>query len=152
MGPAVVLKSFFNRRFSIVVFGTTQVLIDLEPLFALLTGVGRLHGHSHTYVAAIFIALGTTTILKISFEKVKLLNPLQFNWTVGLVSGFIGTISHVALDSIMHTDITPLAPFAETNSLHGILSLRDLHLFLELSFVVGCGIYLLGLTYKKIFS
>ena len=39
-----------------------------------------------------------------------------------------GAYSHVVLDSVMHGDMQPLAPFASTNALLGVVSLRTLHL------------------------
>jgi membrane-bound metal-dependent hydrolase YbcI (DUF457 family) len=49
----------------------------------------------------------------------------------------IGAWSHVLLDSVMHADITPLAPFTQSNGLHLIVSLRTLHLFCVAAGLLG---------------
>ena len=55
----------------------------------------------------------------------------------------LGVYSHVALDSLMHADIRPFAPFSQANPLYQLVSLSTLHL--------GCvlagagGLLLLGL-------
>ena len=36
--------------------------------------------------------------------------------------------SHVFLDSMMHADMRPLTPFAESNALVGVISIDSLHL------------------------
>lgn len=48
-----------------------------------------------------------------------------------------GTLSHVALDSLMHHDIRPLAPFSEANGLLGAVSLDTLHLACVVAGVAG---------------
>jgi hypothetical protein len=44
-----------------------------------------------------------------------------------LLGAAAGTYSHVALDSIMHDDIAPLAPFSDANPLLHLVSLATLH-------------------------
>ena len=50
---------------------------------------------------------------------------------------FVGTYSHVLLDSIMHSDMQPLAPSSNTNALLGVISVGSLHLVCVLGGVVG---------------
>ena len=40
-----------------MVFGWSQIVMDLQPLFVLLTGEGELHGFSHTYLGASLLAI-----------------------------------------------------------------------------------------------
>jgi len=49
----------------------------------------------------------------------------------------VGTYSHVLLDSVMHADLRPLAPFAETSALLGIVSVGTLHLLCVFGGVLG---------------
>jgi membrane-bound metal-dependent hydrolase YbcI (DUF457 family) len=44
------------------------------------------------------------------------------------VGALIGTWSHVLLDSIMHPDVRPFAPFNDANPLLGLVSLEAFHL------------------------
>ena len=70
-----------------------------------------------------------------------MLSPLTVK--VSVLSSLIATLSHVILDSIMHYDMTPFAPFSEGNGLLNIISLQSLHLFCVITGVVGliwCGI------------
>lgn len=39
-----------------------------------------------------------------------------------IIGAFYGTLSHVALDSLMHHDIQPLLPFSRENPLKGLVS------------------------------
>jgi membrane-bound metal-dependent hydrolase YbcI (DUF457 family) len=65
------------------------------------------------------------------------LSPAQARWlgvepTIRVAAAWsgaiIGAYSHVLLDSIMHSDIHPLAPFSDGNRLLGFMSIDDLNL------------------------
>jgi hypothetical protein len=47
--------------------------------------------------------------------------------TTAWVSALVGTLSHIALDSIMHVDVEALWPFVAGNSVQGVISLGALH-------------------------
>jgi membrane-bound metal-dependent hydrolase YbcI (DUF457 family) len=58
--------------------------------------------------------------------------PNSFNWQdLGMravaIGAAAGTISHVLLDSVMHSDIRPFAPFSDSNPLLGVISVQTLH-------------------------
>src|SRR5579872_1515140 len=57
MGPGCAVKAVLGKHFSLTVFGFAQVAMDLEVLVRILRGDKILHGVSHTYVGATFIAL-----------------------------------------------------------------------------------------------
>jgi hypothetical protein len=44
MGPGLAVKAVMQRKFSLLVFGWSQVVIDLQPLLAMTTGRVELHG------------------------------------------------------------------------------------------------------------
>ena len=50
---------------------------------------------------------------------------------------FIGTYSHVLLDSLMHADMHPFVPFSDRNPLLGAVFLNTLHGFCLLAGIVG---------------
>jgi membrane-bound metal-dependent hydrolase YbcI (DUF457 family) len=50
---------------------------------------------------------------------------------------FVGTYSHVFFDSIMHSDMQPLAPLIEANSLLHVITVDALHLACMLSGLLG---------------
>lgn len=53
------------------------------------------------------------------------------------VGAFLGTYSHIVLDSVMHAGIRPFAPFSDTNPLLAVVSLRALHLFCVIAGALG---------------
>ena len=57
MGPGIIIKAILQGFFSLIIFGWAQILMDLQPLFVIITGQGNLHGFSHTYIGATLIAL-----------------------------------------------------------------------------------------------
>lgn len=54
MGPGILLKALLQGSFSLMVFGWSQIVMDLQPLIAMLTGMGKLHGFTHTYLVLCF--------------------------------------------------------------------------------------------------
>lgn len=110
-----------------------NVLIDIEPLYYMLTHQERLHRFFHTYVGASLVALATYALFlacRWFARKFWLPNPFQWqtlsHWAVA-IGAVAGTYSHIVLDSIMHTDITPFAPFSDANPLFRMVSLSTLH-------------------------
>ena len=135
--------------FSLMVFGWTQIVMDIQPLIVIITGAGHLHGFSHTYLGATLIALfsGLTgkylselglKILRIGPEQ-----PVSIGWGICLSSAFIGSFSHVLLDSIMHADLQPFYPIVLDNQFLGLISIDVLHRICLYSGLVGAALYYL---------
>jgi len=148
MGPGILIKALLQGSFSLMVFGWAQIVMDIQPLFVLVTGEGHLHGFSHTYIGAtllaILSALSGKYLSEIGLKILELsdkLNPVNIAWSVAFVSAFIGTYSHVVLDSIMHGDVEPFYPLSQANSLHGLITMGELHQFCVFSALVGAIIY-----------
>lgn len=57
------------------------------------------------------------------------------------MSAFIGSFSHVLLDSIMHTDVGPFYPLILENGLHGLVSISTVHKMCLYSGLVGALFY-----------
>ena len=47
MGPGIVVKAVMRNSFSLVVFGGSQIAIDIQPMLVMLGYKGELHGFSH---------------------------------------------------------------------------------------------------------
>ena len=148
MGPGIFIKALLQGSFSLMVFGWAQIVMDLQPLFVLITGEGHLHGFSHTYVGAtllaIFSALSGKYLSEIGLRIIgisKKSNPVNIAWWVAYTSAFIGTYSHVILDSIMHSDVAPFYPLSQENNLLGLITLGQLHMFCLYSALVGAVAY-----------
>lgn len=142
MGPGICIKAVLQGSFSLMVFGWTQIVMDIQPLIVLITGEGHLHGFSHTYIGATLLAIISALtgkhlseiglfILGVNQEKVNI------NWLVTFISAFIGSYSHVAIDSIMHSDIQPLFPITNSNYLLEIIPVSLLHKICIYSGIIG---------------
>lgn len=148
MGPGILLKAVLQGSFSLMVFGWAQIIMDLQPLFVLVTGDGDLHGFSHTYIGAtllaVFAALSGKYLSEVGLVLLGISrneDPVKIIWWVSFLSAFIGTYSHVVLDSIMHSDIEPYYPLSITNQLLGIITVNQLHQFCLYSALIGVVVY-----------
>ena len=148
MGIGILTKAALQSSFSLMVFGWSQIVMDLQPLIVMITGHGHLHGFTHTYLGAslltIISALSGKYLSELGLRIIgisKKLNPIKISWWVVFLSASFGTFSHVFLDSIMHYDMQPFYPFSAENGLLGIISISTLHKILLYSGLVGAGIY-----------
>ncbi len=148
MGPGLLIKAILQGSFSLMVFGWTQIVMDLQPLIVLITGEGHLHGFTHTYIGASLIAIVAALTGKYLSEfGLKLLcissneRVLSISWHVAIFSAFIGSFSHVLLDSIMHFDVEPFYPFSSNNLFLGLLTINQLHQLCLYSGVFGAAIF-----------
>jgi len=156
MGPGILIKGLLQGSFSLMVFGWAQIIMDVQPLIVLITGEGHLHGFSHTYIGATLLAILAALTGKYLSEFGLLIlgiskkdNPIKITWFVVYLSAFIGTFSHVVIDSIMHNDIEPFFPFFNTNGLLGLLSVSDLHKLCIYSGGIGAVVYYVVLYSRK---
>lgn len=148
IGPGILIKSLLKGSFSLMVFGWTQIVIDIQPLIVLITGKGNLHGFTHTYVGATLIAilaaLSGKYLSELGLKMLRITEndaSISITWWVVLLSAFIGSFSHVLLDSIMHADVEPFFPFTLDNQFLGIISMSMLHIFCLYSGLIGAAIY-----------
>jgi hypothetical protein len=151
MGPGLALKALAGRHFSLMVFGFSQIAIDIEPLVRIIRGDAVLHGFTHTYLGATLIALGSALVGRpVCQFLLRYWNPdpsspflnwlptaKTIPWSAAFVGAFAGTYSHVFLDSIMHSDMQPLAPASNANALLHVISVESLHVACLLSGVLG---------------
>ncbi len=152
MGPGLVIKALFRGSFSLVVFGVAQIIMDLQPLFVILTGQGHLHGFSHTCLGATLIG-GFSMVLGKYFAEWLLarlpLPPVTLSWKVVGISAFLGTYTHVLLDTIMHADLLPWYPFSSHNELLYLLSHDALNLTCLITGLLGGAVCLIYLLIQK---
>ncbi|HWN70451.1 MAG TPA: DUF4184 family protein [Haliangium sp.] len=152
LGPAVAIKAAAPRRFSFLVFGFSQVLIDLEPAYYMLQGQAFVHRFFHTYVGATVIGVAALVIGRpVCTWALRLGRALAGRAAAGTrdrsepriglgpaaLAAFVGAYSHVLLDSVMHADIRPLAPFSQANPLFRVISLDALHTFCMACAILG---------------
>lgn len=145
-GPGAVIHAVAPKQVSFLAFCSANVLIDVEPLYYMVTQQYPLHRFFHTYIGAAIITIATVCIF---FAELKLASrvrlPNLFQWQ-DLKSRSIwlgaaaGSYSHIVLDSVMHRDIVPLSPFSEANVLYQLVPLSTLHLFCVLSAIVALAV------------
>jgi len=151
MGPGMAVKAIAGERFSLTMFGLAQVAIDLEPLVGLIRGAPELHGWTHTYlgataIGALVLFLGRplcTLVVRWWNRETRrnrldwLAGPDSVGWGAAAAGAFIGTYSHVVLDSVMHLDMVPLRPFREGNALLLATDVDTLYISCLVAGVVG---------------
>lgn len=131
-GVGAALHAAAPHRVSFLAFCAANVIIDVEPLYYMLTDNPPLHRFFHTYIGATLVAVATIVLFsacKRLASRFRL--PDIFGWqSLRLpevaAGSALGTYTHIVLDSIMHLDIRPLAPFSEANALLQLLSLSAL--------------------------
>jgi len=151
IGPGLAVKAISGRHFSLMVFGFSQVAIDVEPLVRIIRGDAVLHGFTHTYLGSTLIAIVSVVIGRPICQLLLnywthdprspflrwLRGPKLISWPAAITGAFLGTYSHVFLDSIMHSDMRPLAPLSDANGLLHIISVDGLLLLCVLSGIIG---------------
>src|SRR5262249_13896474 len=151
MGPGLAIKAVAGRHFSLMVFGFSQVALDIEPLVRIIRGDAVLHGFTHTYLGATLIGLVSAVVGRLISQLFLnywtldpyspfmnwLRGPKLICWPAAVGGALVGTYSHVFLDSIMHSDMQPFVPLSEVNGLLHVTSVGGLHLLCVLCGVLG---------------
>jgi hypothetical protein len=143
LGPGAAFKALLGRHFSFLVFGGAQVLMDLQPLAAMLGADVALHGISHTLAgAAVIGAVAFATGKPVSDFVLRRSGVAHrpLTWAATAAGAWIGTFSHVALDSVMHADLVPGWPWFAGNPLLFSLSATELHALCVVLGGVGAGV------------
>ena len=132
-GPGALVHAVAPRQVSFLAFCAANVAIDVEPLVWILRGEPPLHRFAHSYVGACLVALLVVALWLAAVRVAATLRiPDAFGWR-GLalrqvaLGALIGTVSHVVLDSVMHADLRPLAPWSDANPLLRAVTLDTLH-------------------------
>ena len=155
LGIGTICKATSKHRFSFMIFGGTQVMMDIEPLLGMLLGWPTLHLFTHNLFSAISIAIISVLIGKPMSEFIlKRLGYIhwQISWRVALISAFVGTFSHILLDAFMHFDMYPFFPITLENPLFGLTSVPAIHLFSIASFIIAGAFCLFKHRYHLLFT
>jgi len=163
MGPGMVVKAAVPRFFSIVVFGLTQIAIDLEVLWRLIRHEYPFHTFWHTYLGATVVACVMTIIGKPASQWIKSFWNLtsancrdadlavseETTWFASSTGAAFGAYSHIMLDSLYHPDIQPLQPWSADNVLHNIVSPNMIELACPVLGAIGIAWFIWGEKTKK---
>ena len=129
--------------------------MDIQLLLKMATGRGSLHGISHTFIGATAIAMFSAITGKYiseyvfvwldkdftEFQRSIFDLPKFISYKVAFLSAFIGTYSHVLLDSVIHSDLRQLFPFSENNALLNLASYGQVNKICIYSGIVGAILY-----------
>lgn len=132
-GPGGLVHAVAPRKVSFLAFAGANVVVDIEPGYYMLMGQDHLHRFFHTGLGVTLVALVTIALFAGGLRAAKFVRlPDPFQWQrlrLGPVAAgaVLGAYSHVVLDSVMHADIRPLAPFSESNPLYRAVPLDVLH-------------------------
>lgn len=150
LGPGLLAKSLAGRHFSLIGFAVSQVVIDIEPLLRILRGDTVLHGWTHSYAGALLIGAALWPLLASAWpllvrmlrrlaarERIALPLPLRPPWRALGIGVLFGTISHVALDTVMHADLRPLWPWSSLQPGHALIGIDALHALCVLTGALG---------------
>jgi hypothetical protein len=150
-GPGAAIKAIAPRHFSFTVFCFAQIATDCETAYYMVQGMYPWHRFFHTYIGATVVGLGSLILgrplcqfaLRVwaawpdaPFKRHFPSSPVI---TLGSAfsGAFIGTFSHVFLDSIMHGDVTAFMPFSAANPIYGAVSVFTLHALCMLLGIFG---------------
>lgn len=131
LGAGLAFKGLGGHRFSFMVFGGSQVLMDIEPLIGILRDWDVLHGYSHTLAGATIIG-GIAGVIgrpisELALQKLRI-SHAPFTWAASFIGAYAGTFSHIGLDAIMHSDMVPFWPLLAGNPWLGLVDIDALHL------------------------
>ena len=150
MGSGILIKALLQGSFSLMVFGWSQIVMDIQPLWVLINGHGHLHGFSHTFIGGSILAvvsaftgkyLSEFGLILLGISKAS--QPIKISWLVAFVSAFVGCFSHVVFDSIMHSDVQPFYPITLNNPMLDFITVSSLHKFFLYSGLVGAAMFYL---------
>jgi len=130
------VKAAMPRHFSIVVFGLTQIAVDLEVLWHMVRNEYPYHTFWHTYLGATIIAAVLTVLGKPASQWIKTLwnrmavkrgnvdftVSISTTWVASFTGASIGAYSHILLDSLYHPDSEPFQPWSASNQLRGVIN------------------------------
>jgi hypothetical protein len=140
-GAGAAIKAAMSRYFSFTVFCFAQVVTDCETGYYIIRGEYPVHRWLHTYLGATAIAILCIFIgrpvcqfalrLWLAWRDAPFKRYFPTTAQISLISAstgaFIGTYSHVFLDSIMHPDIRPFSPLGAENVFYHLISVYSLH-------------------------
>ena len=157
MGVGLIAKAVLDRRISVISFGVAQVLMDIEPGVRMLAGTRDLHGWTHTWAGALVIGAISTLVAPLLIPPIVrrwnsevlhyrlpwlVVREVPRKWAVA-AGAFFGTLSHIVLDGIIHTDMRPFIPFSDLNPLMSLLEHDTVYSLCAVAAVAGAAAWLL---------
>lgn len=152
VGPSALIALPLKRFIDVPVFILSNVIIDLEVLVVMISGVtfypdSGLHPIAHTFTYGSIIALawgGAALFLRKRFHTLMTEFKLKYhsNTLKILVSALFGFWFHLLLDCFYHYDLHPFYPFTLVNPLKFIKDGSWVVEFCSISFIPAIIIYI----------
>jgi hypothetical protein len=145
-GIGVLAKGAAPARVSLAAFVASQVVIDCETAYFMVTQQWPLHRWAHTFAVAaplgliVGLAVWAGGALWERTARGPRLPAGETRPLAALLGGALGGLTHPLLDGIMHGDVAPLRPFSDHNPLLGLIGLGALHLACVVAGLVGLGL------------
>jgi len=115
-GPALLIGTLLFPFIDFATIVIASVILDLEPLAVIFLDLPMpLHSFFHTYlgatIVAIILTIGIYPFRKYLNEIVSFFGLKQeSSFQRIILASFIGTYSHVLLDSFLYTEMNPFFP------------------------------------------
>jgi hypothetical protein len=155
-GPGLLAKACVPRYFWLTSFLLANVLIDVEVLFYLWRDDPPIHRHLHSYIGGTAMGTIAGVVMFVTIQTIRralaaqrrlsdrFARAREFHLLIQSgVSGVIGGVSHVFLDSLMHRDMQPFWPFSDHNGLVGLVDVGALHIGCAVAGFFGLAFWLL---------
>lgn len=151
-GPSALIALPLKKYIDVPVFILSNVIIDLEVLFVMFTGVSfyqdsGLHPIAHTFTYGSIIALvwgGLALLLRspLTALMTEFRLDYQTNKIKILASALLGFWFHLLLDCFYHYDMHPFYPFTMDNPLKFVKEGSWVVEFCSISFIPAIIIYI----------
>ena len=139
-GPGALIKAAAPAHVSWSVFALSNALIDLEPIVLFFVTGDPAHPWLHTLPGALGVAVVVATVGRQPCEWLlrlwnRRLSTAQARWlgvepgirrSAAWAGALLGTLSHIALDAVMHVDVHPLWPLVQGNPWQGAVNVEQL--------------------------
>ena len=146
IGPGMAVKAIAQDKFSLIIFGWAQILVDLQPLVVVLTHEGQIHGVTHTFVGGAVLGAAAAAsgkpmgVVLLNLFRKKEKPPIRISWKTAWWSGLVGGLSHVLLDGLIYPDMSPFWPFVQGTRMD-IFTSRGMTAFCIFSGLAGLLVY-----------
>ena len=157
IGPGMAVKAIAQDKFSLIIFGWAQILVDLQPLVVVLTHAGQIHGVTHTFVGAAVLGAAAAAsgkpmgeaLLNLFRKKEK--PRIRISWKIACWSGLVGGLSHVLLDGLIYPDMSPFWPFVQGTRMD-IFTSRGMTAFCIFSGLAGLLVYFVSRSVEAFYK
>lgn len=124
LGILAPINHFFPKKVNALSFLIVNLWIDAAAIAYFVFDIhwGALHGpESHSFLAALAISsvVGVLGMLWYVIREIHHPGLHQASAVLSWYAGaFLGGISHILLDMLVHSEMQPLAPWADSNPLY----------------------------------